>query len=68
MISVSDCQLRIVAATDKASGVSRGREYLTEREVEAAKQNRAGHRDPTAILVALALPCDAGRQQQGILR
>jgi hypothetical protein len=36
----------------------RGREYLTEREVEAAKQNRAGHRDPTTILVALALPCD----------
>jgi hypothetical protein len=47
-------------------------QYLTEREVErlteAAKQNRAGHRDPTAILVALALPCDAGRQQRGILR
>jgi integrase len=34
----------------------RGREYLTEREVErlieAAKQNRSGHRDATAILVA----------------
>jgi type 1 fimbriae regulatory protein FimB/type 1 fimbriae regulatory protein FimE len=34
----------------------RGREYLTEREVErlieAAKQNRSGHRDSTAILVA----------------
>jgi Phage integrase family len=34
----------------------RSREYLTEREVErlieAAKQNRSGHRDATAILVA----------------
>ena len=34
----------------------RGREYLTEREVErlidAAKQTRSGHRDATAILVA----------------
>jgi integrase len=34
----------------------RSREYLTEREVErlmeAAKQNRSGHRDTTAILVA----------------
>ena len=33
-----------------------GREYLTDREVErligAAKQNRSGHRDATAILVA----------------
>jgi integrase len=33
-----------------------GRDYLTEREVErlieAAKQNRCGHRDATAILVA----------------
>jgi site-specific recombinase XerD len=34
----------------------RSRECLTEREVErlieAAKQNRSGHRDATAILVA----------------
>ena len=34
----------------------RSREYLTEREVErlieAAKQNRSGHRDATALLVA----------------
>ena len=34
----------------------RDREYLTDREVErlieAAKQNRSGHRDATAILVA----------------
>jgi integrase len=34
----------------------RSREYLTHREVErlieAAKQNRSGHRDATAILVA----------------
>ena len=34
----------------------RSPEYLTEREVErlieAAKQNRCGHRDSTAILVA----------------
>jgi integrase len=33
-----------------------GRDYLTEREVErlieAAKQNRSGHRDATTILVA----------------
>ena len=36
----------------------RSREYLIEREVErlmeAAKQNRSGHRDATAILVGLA--------------
>jgi Phage integrase family len=35
---------------------NRSREYLTDREVErlieAAKQNRSGHRDATAILVA----------------
>ena len=34
----------------------RSRDYLTDREVErlieAAKQNRSGHRDATAILVA----------------
>ena len=34
----------------------RSREYLTDREIErlieAAKQNRSGHRDATAILVA----------------
>ena len=34
----------------------RSREYFTDREVErlieAAKQNRSGHRDATAILVA----------------
>jgi integrase len=34
----------------------RSREYLTDREVDrlidAAKQNRSGHRDATAILVA----------------
>ena len=34
----------------------RSREYLTDREVErlieAAKQNRSGHRDAAAILVA----------------
>ena len=34
----------------------RGRDYLTDREaerlIEAAKQNRSGHRDATAILVA----------------
>jgi integrase len=38
----------------------RGREYLTDREVEhlieAAKQNRSGHRDATAILVAYRHP------------
>jgi integrase len=37
----------------------RSREYLTEREVErlieAAEQNRSGHRDATAILVAYGL-------------
>ena len=40
----------------KCNSWQRGREYLTEREVErlieAAKQNRSGHRDATAILVA----------------
>jgi hypothetical protein len=34
----------------------RSREYLTDREVErlieAAKENRSGHRDATAILVS----------------
>jgi integrase len=45
------------ASTSVNVTVGRGsREYLTEREVErlieAAKQNRSGHRDATAILVA----------------
>jgi type 1 fimbriae regulatory protein FimB/type 1 fimbriae regulatory protein FimE len=40
----------------KCNSGRRSREYLTEREVErlveAAKQNRSGHRDATAILMA----------------
>jgi integrase len=49
--------LRERASTSVNVTVARGgREYLTEREVErlieAAKQNRCGHRDATAILVA----------------
>src|SRR5271169_2820363 len=42
----------ILSALNEAGG----RDYLTEREVErlieAARQNRCGHRDATAILVA----------------
>jgi hypothetical protein len=44
------------APTSNVTVGRRGREYLTEREVErlieAARQNRSGHRDATAILVA----------------
>jgi integrase len=43
----------------------RGREYLTEREVErlieAAKQNRSGHRGATAILVGYRLGLRASK-------
>ena len=43
-------------ATVNVTVGQRSREYLTDREVErlieAAKQNRSGHRDATAILVA----------------
>jgi integrase len=50
-------RLRVAAPTSVNVTVGRrSREYLTEREVErlieAAKQNRCGHRDATAILVA----------------
>ena len=51
--------LRLREAAPTAVNVTvgkRSREYLTDREVErlieAAKQNRSGHRDATAILVA----------------
>jgi type 1 fimbriae regulatory protein FimB/type 1 fimbriae regulatory protein FimE len=51
--------LRLREAASTAVNVTvgqRSREYLTDREVErlieAAKQNRSGHRDATAILVA----------------
>jgi integrase len=51
--------LRVRDAPSTAINVTvakRNREYLTEREVErlieVAKQNRSGHRDATAILVA----------------
>ena len=50
--------LRLREAASTAVNVTvgqRGREYLTDREVErlieAAKQNRSGHRDATVILV-----------------
>jgi integrase len=57
LISVENLRLREAAPTSVNAIVGRRRrEYLTEREVErlieAAKQNRSGHRDATAILVA----------------
>jgi type 1 fimbriae regulatory protein FimB/type 1 fimbriae regulatory protein FimE len=56
-ISMEKSPLRKVAPTSVNVTVGRrGREYLTEREIErlieAAKQNRFGQRDATAILVA----------------
>jgi integrase len=56
-ISMENLRLREAAPTSVNVTVGRrSREYLTEREVErlieAAKQNRSGHRDATAILVA----------------
>jgi integrase len=54
---VENLRLREPAPTSVNVTVGkRGREYLTDREVErlveAAKQNRSGNRDATAILVA----------------
>ena len=54
---MENSRLREAAPTSVNVTVGRrSREYLTEREVErlieAAKQNRSGHRDATAILVA----------------
>jgi integrase len=54
---VVNLRLREAAPTSVNVTVGkRSREYLTDREVErlieAAKQNRSGHRDATAILVA----------------
>jgi integrase len=54
---MENLRVREAAPTSVNVTVARGRrEYLTEREVErlieAAKQNRSGHRDATAILVA----------------
>jgi integrase len=56
-ISKENSRLHEVASTSVNVTVGRrSLEYLTEREVErlieAAKQNRSGHRDATAILVA----------------
>jgi integrase len=56
-VSVENLRLREAAPTSVNVTVGqRSREYLTDREVErvieAAKQNRSGHRDATAILVA----------------
>ena len=53
---MENSRLRAAAPTSVNVTVGkRGREYLTDREVErlieAAKQNRSGHRDATAILV-----------------
>ena len=49
----------------------RSREYLTDREVErlieAAKQNRSGHRDATAILVAYRHGLRASECRRGSL-
>ena len=62
--------LRLREAAPTAVNVTvgkRSREYLTDREVErlieAAKQNRSGHRDATAILVAYR---HAGRSRRFI--
>ena len=54
---MKNSRLRDAASTSLNVTVDRrSREYLTEREVErlieAAKQNRSGHRDATAILIA----------------
>jgi hypothetical protein len=56
-ISIENSRLQEAAPTSVNVAVGRrSREYLTEREVErlieAAKQNRFGYRDATAILVA----------------
>jgi integrase len=56
-VSRENSRLREAAPTSVNVTVGkRSREYLTDREVErlieAAKQNRSGHRDATAILVA----------------
>jgi integrase len=57
VVSMENSWLRKAAPTSVNVTVGkRSREYLTDREVErlieAAKQNRSGHRDATAILVA----------------
>src|SRR5215469_364213 len=57
MVLEVECASRGSAAGAATSALGkRGREYLTDREVErlieSAKQNRSGHRDATAILVA----------------
>ena len=53
---VPNAENRAVGPTRRANRAYRTREYLTEREVEelldAARQNRHGHRDSTMILVA----------------
>src|SRR5438552_8563920 len=56
-VSMENSRLREAAPTSVNVTVGqRCREYLTDREVErlieAAKQNRSGHRDATAILIA----------------
>src|SRR6516225_1104012 len=56
-VSMENSRLRKAAPTAVNVTVGqRSREYLTDREAErliaAAKQNRSGHRDATAILVA----------------
>src|SRR5215469_4102053 len=56
-VSMENSRLREAAPTSVNVTVGkRSRDYLTDREVErlieAAKQNRSGHRDATAILVA----------------
>jgi len=52
---VPNAENRAVGPTRRANSAYRTREHLTEREEElldAAKQNRHGHRDSTMILVA----------------
>src|SRR5690349_4194711 len=52
---VPNTENRAVGPMRRANSTYRTREYLTEREIEqlldAAKQNRHGHRDSTMILV-----------------
>src|SRR6516165_1518396 len=67
-VSMENSRLRKAAPTAVNVTVGqRSREYLTDREVErlieAAKQNRSGHRDATAILVAYR---HAGRSRRFI--
>src|SRR5215470_19625346 len=55
-MEIAGARLRAPTSANVTVRAARPREYLTEREVEkridAAKDNRWGHRDATAILIA----------------